>query len=188
MTHLEKLQQLAACEEGQQYAANFSDPQEAWNSCDRGDWMLWLVGALSGQPESEERKKLVMTACECVRLAVLPIQNREHENVILKCLETTEKWSKNAATIDEVKQARTNAYAANAYAADAYAAAYAAYAAYAYTAPANAAANVAYYAAYAAYAATVSNAAYATAKILKECADIVRKHYPVVPDYNVGED
>jgi len=155
-----KIKKLGACEEAVLDAHNYKTSQELWDDCERGDWMLWLIGKLSGEPENDKRKKLVLTTCECARLA-LPFAGKNKE-VAKKAIETAEKWAKNKATIKEVKAAAYaayTAYAAAAYAAyAAYAAAYAADAAAAYAVAAAAdAAYTAYaaaaYAAYAAYAA-----------------------------------
>ena len=130
-----------------------------------GDWMLWLVEKLSGKPESEKRKKLVLAACECARLSLKYVPNGEERP--LKAIETAEKWAKGKATIDEVRSAADASYATYTAAADAAAASYATY-------------DVAYAAAYA--AAYYAAADYAVRKsTLKQCADIVRKHYPKVP-------
>jgi hypothetical protein len=157
-----KIKKLGACEEAVLDARNYQTSQELWNKCERGDWMLWLIGKLSGDPESEKRKKLVITACKCARLA-LPFASK-NKNVAEKCIITAENWANNVenTTIADVRAA---AYAAYASADAPYAAAYAAYAA-------DAAAYAAYAAAYAAYAADA-----ARKQTLKLCADIVRKDY-----------
>ena len=136
----------------------------AWKACPSGDWMLWFAGKMSGPPESEGRKKLVLAACGCARIA-LPYAKSPKA---LACIETAEAWANGNATIEDVRKARIAAtgtcvasYAAYA----ALTAAYSASAAYAYAASA--------YASYAYSAA--SNLAFA------RCADIVRKHYPKPP-------
>ena len=160
--------------------------------------MLWLLGKLAGPVGSDSRRKLVLVATECARLAWPHVRERDRK-VVLKCYETCEAYGRgdSAVTLEMVRDAsyaaNANAsYAANAanaaaYAANAVDAAYAANAANA----ANAAAYAAYAAnaaAYAAYAANAVDAAYAAnavdaarSKTLRDCADIVRKHYPVVP-------
>jgi hypothetical protein len=153
--HTLVLQKLNACSEAVEYADTFPTLQKAWDSCERGDWMLWLIGKKSGNPENAKRKKLVLCACECARLALKYTKDPR----VVKCIEVCEAWAKGKATIAEVREARLAAYAA--YAAAAAAAAYAAYAAYA--------------------AAAYAAAGAARIKTLKTCADIVRKHYPKVP-------
>jgi hypothetical protein len=165
-----RIKELGACGEAVKNALDYKTSQELWDNCERGDWMLWLIGKLSGESESEKRKGLVLAACECARLMLKLVAKGETRP--LKAIETAEKWAKGKATIQEVRadaadaaDAANTAYAANA----ANAAAYAAYAAYA-----------AAYAAYAAYAANAAYAAYAWQSTLKQCAAIVREYYPNV--------
>ena len=160
----DELRDLHACSEAVKWAKDYRTATAAWKACERGDWMLWLVGRLSGEPESDQRK-LVLCACECARLALEYVPSNETRP--LRCIETGERWARGEATIEELREARR---AAAADAADA--AADAAYAA------AVADAADAADAAYAAYAA--SAAADAREKTLKQCAAIVRKHFPTV--------
>ena len=180
----DKLVKLNACSEAVEWAKTQRTHKEAWANCERGDWMLWLLGNLSGLPESKSRKPLVLCACQCARLALPYVANNEHRPRI--AIETAEAWCNGDASINEVRAAAyaapavvdpaDAAYVANAaaYAADA------AYAAYAANAAAYAAANAATNAANAATnAADTACAAYVTA--LRQCANIVRKHYPKPP-------
>jgi hypothetical protein len=177
--YIDKIKNLNACSEAVENALKYKTSQELWDNCERGDWMLWLIGGLSGKPESEKRKQLVLTACKCARLALKYVP--EGETRPLKAIETAEKWANGEATIEEVRAAAYAAYNAAAYAAYA---AYAAAAAYA----ADAAAYAAYAAAANAYAVDVAYAAAGTANAatanartsLKQCADIVRKDYPSI--------
>ena len=41
-----KLKKLNACEDAIKYVRNQKSPEEAWNNCSRGDWMLWLARRL----------------------------------------------------------------------------------------------------------------------------------------------
>nr|MDD5501936.1 hypothetical protein [Candidatus Thermoplasmatota archaeon] len=150
-----KIKKLGACEEAVKAAHDYKTSQELWEDCKRGDWMLWLIGNLSGEIGSEKRKRLVLTACKCARLALKYVPKDELRP--LKAIEVAEQWARGEGniTLDDVRNAAANA--ANA----AYAAANAAYAA------ANAAANAAYAAANAANAA---NAAYAAANAAANAA------------------
>ena len=156
---------LSACSESEEWAGSRT-PQEAWEACPRGDWLLWLAGKLE-----IDRKLLVLAACDCARLA-LPFVP-EGEQRPLKAIETAEAWTRGEASLEEVKAA---ADAARASANAAYAAAYTAYTA-----------NTAYAAAYAAVdAANAANAVYAAnaaayaadadakAKTQQKCAELVR--------------
>jgi hypothetical protein len=180
-----KLEKLNACSSALRWVSEQKNQQQAWDDCKRGDWMLWLLGRLSGEPESNKRQKLVLTACECARLSLHLVEDGEDRPRI--AIETAEKWTRGKATIDEVGKAAADAayaYAADDDAAAAAAAAYAAYAAAA-AAAAYAAAAAAAADAYAAAAAVADAYAAAAAVMrtttLQQCADIVRKHYPKVP-------
>jgi len=178
MKHIDKLNKLKACSEAVKWAKEMKNGQSAWDNCERGDWMLWLVGKMSGKPESVKRKKLVLCVCECARLALVHVPKGELRP--LKAIETAEAWAKGDATIEDLRKARR---AAIVYAD---AAAYAGAAAAAAVADVYGAAVAAAYAAAAAIAVVADAygaAAYGAArkKTLKKCADIVRKHYPKVP-------
>ena len=179
------IKRLKACKEAIEWGEQFDAPGKAWQECERGEGMLWLLGKLSGKPGSDSRKKLVLAACGCARLSLPYVPKGEIRS--LRAIETAEAWARGDAgiTLQMVKAAAYAAYAAYyaAYAADAYAAddaaSYAAYAAYAAAADAYAADDAASYADYAAYYAAYAAARKAT---LKKCADIVRQHYPEAPE------
>jgi hypothetical protein len=186
---MDGLKALGACPEALRWAEKQKGPGLAWKSCARGDWMLWLLGRQACPAWSDSRKPLVLAACECARLA-LPYTKDPR---VFKCIETAEAWTRGEATVEEARKARDAAYSAAADAA--FAAAYAADAAFAaaYSAAADAAFAAAFAAAYAAdaafaaayAAAAAADAAFAAADarkmVLKQCADIVRKHYPKAP-------
>ena len=167
-----KIKKLGACEEAVKAAHEYKTSQELWDDCERGDWMLWLIGKLSGEAGSEKRKPLVLTACKCARLALKYIPKDELRP--LKAIEIAEKWAKGEASLQEAKDAFYTADAAAFYAADAAAAA-AFYAANAAFYAAAAAADAAFYA-----AAAASYADIVREKTLAKCAEIVRKDYPNV--------
>ncbi len=60
MTHWsDKLKDLGACESAYRWASSQPSLKIAWKECERADWMLWLIGRLSGEPESPKRKLLI---------------------------------------------------------------------------------------------------------------------------------
>jgi len=178
-TWIDNLIKVGACRDALEWSKDFDSLEEAWQKCERGDWMLWLAGKLSGNSDSDSRKRVVLAACQCARLALKYVKKGELRP--LRAIETTEAWAKGegSISIDDVRKASAAAYAAAAYSsASAYAAAYAAYAASAYAAYSSAAA---YAAADAAYASATAYAAYSRKTTLKKCADIVREYYPTAP-------
>ena len=166
------LKALHACSEARKWAEG-KTLDEAWATCPRGDWMLWLAGKAG-----VERKTVVLAACACARLALKHVPKGEKRP--LAAIETAEAWARgdNGMTLDMVrKAARAAAYA---YAASTYAAAaYAAYAASAAAYAASAADADAYAAAYASAADADADAADARKEALAKCAVLVRGAIPV---------
>jgi hypothetical protein len=185
---------MNACPETVEWARGYRSLSAAWKACDRGDWMLWLIGeTTASEPWSEERKPLVRVGLECAQF--VPWIEDDATLARIWCLDALERWFTGEAGQDEVIAAAYAAGAAADAAGAAGAAAYAAYAAYAAGAAADAAyaadaagaaayaayaAGAAAYAAYAAYAAgAAADAAYAAADAV--IADIVRKHFSKPP-------
>ena len=177
---IKPIKKLGACEEALEWCEDYETLEDAWANCKRGDWMLWLLGKSAGAPETDSRKKLVFTVCQCARLALPYIP--EGEERPLKAIEIAEAWTQGKETLEAVKAAAHMAYAAYI----AYAAAHMAYAADAAHAAAHAgyladAGDAAYAATHAAYMAYVAaHMAYAgEAASLKRYADIVRQYHDV---------
>ena len=160
------LTKLGACTEAVKWAGR-KTPKKAWETCKRGDWLLWIASKLD-----IDRKKLVLAACACARTALKYVPVGEDRPRI--AIETAEAWTRGEATIEQVRTAARAASAAADAAADA--------AASAAADAASAAARAAYAAARAAYAASAaaSAAAHAAAHAAarKDIADIVRKIIP----------
>ena len=85
---------------------------EAWEQSERGDWLLWLA-AKAGV----DRRRLVMAACACARLALVHVPPGEERPRV--AIETAEAWCRGEATIEQVRKACRNADAAYDAAADA---------------------------------------------------------------------
>jgi hypothetical protein len=166
-----KLKAKGACPDALAWCRGYRSARAAWAECQRGDWSLWILGRLSGDPDSDSRKAVVLAACACARLA-LPHWDRRYpeDRRPLAAIETTERWARGepGVTQDDVRAARNAAWSASAAASAAYAAA---------VDVADAAA--AYAAAYAAADAD-ADARLAT---LKRCAEIVREHFPEIPGW-----
>ena len=107
-----RLEELGACSEAIVWAKRQESASAAWKNCRRADWMLWLLGRLSGPPESESRKRLVLCSCECARTALQYVPSGEDRPRI--CIETTERWTRGEATIEKVRAAAWDAWAAGA--------------------------------------------------------------------------
>jgi hypothetical protein len=184
---IKKLNNMYACIDAVEWANSQPNKQAAWDNCERGDWMLWLLGRLSGKPESTRRKKLVLCVCDCAALALK--HSGKNRKFCEKAINTAKAWARGKATIKEVQAAicATDDTYVTFSADDAYAA-YAAYTAYAIAASAAYVASATV--AYATYCA--ADSVYARKNTLKKpeedspamkCANIVRKHYPKAPKF-----
>ena len=187
------LDSLGACLEAKKWATG-KDLKTVWETCERGDWLLWLCGRMVGAEGWPTRQEVVLAACDCSETALRYVEPGETRPA--ECIRVVRAWAEGKATIKQVREARSAtaanaADAANAAAEAAYAAVYTAAAAYiaakaataaayaaAYAADAaDAAAYVAYYAAatdIAAHYAAAEAADAARKKALKHCADLVR--------------
>ena len=194
MNHIKQLNKLNACSAAVKYAKKFETLQSAWDSCERAEWMFWLIGKTTqSKAWSDERKPIVLCALECAE-TVKHLWPKKQEKQIENSIDVLKKWCDGEVDTENAKEARdalraaayaaadaadaadADAAAAAAAAADAAAAAYAA-AAYAAAAAAYAAAD----AAAAAYAADAYAATATAADVRKQCANIVRGYYPQAP-------
>jgi hypothetical protein len=146
---------------------------EAWATCHRGDWMLWLAARYGDVPQ----KTIVAIACDCAEPALAFTSDPRPA----ECISVVRRWLKDEATISDVRAAAGAAGAAYAAAGADGAAAGAAGAAAGAAGAAADAADVAY-AAYAAAAAGAAGAAYAES--LQFSADICRKHISVEDNHD----
>jgi hypothetical protein len=189
--HIEHLNKLDACIESVEFAEQFATLQQAWDHCERGDWLLWYCGKMAGPSGSASRRSLTLAACQCARISLDHIEDPRAEIAIV----TAEQWTAGDTTIGvvDVREAAYAAYNASHNVAHAttgaayYAAAAAANAAY-IADKASHAVSTACRASFAAShaASAISHAASAIynskrEEVLKQCADIVRMFYPTPP-------
>jgi len=110
--HITYLKKLNACNEAIVWAIQFDTLQQAWNVCERGDWMVWLIAIQSGDPESKSRKKLALLLCRIVRPVLKFVPEDDKRPLI--AIETTEKWVRGEASLQDVRDAAYAVYAAGA--------------------------------------------------------------------------
>lgn len=165
MTFAEWVKSKRACEDAYKAHAHQTE-QEFWDTCERGDWMLWVVKNKYPGVGWPDHKTLVLISCQIAR-SVLKFVKAGEDSPRL-AIEAAERWAENPTEGN-----RTAADAAGD----------AANAAYAYAAAA-AAANAAYAAAdaanAAAHAANAAAHAAADAAEKKLQADIIRTLWPKV--------
>ncbi len=157
------------CMAALKWISQFATAQEAWNACERGDWLLWIASKVG-----IDKRLLTLAKGRCAAL----VKHLMKDERSIKAVEIAIEYGLGTATEEELAAAADAAYAAYA-AAAAYSAAdaaadvaYAAYAAAAAAADAAADAAAAYSAA---DAAAAYSAAYEKSKVLAKCAVICRE-------------
>lgn len=187
------LTKLHACREGALFASRYPSIRDAWDACERPDWLLWFAGRrLTGEGDSRTFARI---AIDVARLA-LPLfeQYSPKDMRVRDCIEVTHRCIDGKATAVDARDAAddaadaayaaraatyADAAAADAAAEAAYAALAAAYAAYAADAAATDAADAAAHAAGSTCSACGAYGSYADAKI--KCCKIIRQYIPVCP-------
>ena len=96
------LVKFGACNEAVQWAEG-KTLEEAWNTCDRADWMLWLVAKI----DVTYSPRLRLAACACARTALKYVP--EGEDRLRLTIECAERFARGEATQEELSVARTAA-------------------------------------------------------------------------------
>lgn len=64
-----QLQSLQACQEAVDFVLQHASIEEAWQRCNRGDWMLWLSArVLDAGPWTDSRRPLLRCCVGCLNL------------------------------------------------------------------------------------------------------------------------
>ena len=92
------LTDLCACPEAVAWArAQKGTRQQAWNRCNRADWMLWLAARLCGERGSKQHRAVVLAACACARTALPHVPAGESRP--LAAIELAERWARGDDTV-----------------------------------------------------------------------------------------
>ena len=97
MTFRDQLITIDACEKAIDWVAD-KTLAEAWQTCERGDWMLWLASRLLFS-----NKLVVLASCDCARLALHLIPPGEERPRL--AIEAAEAWCRGAAREAQVTEA-----------------------------------------------------------------------------------
>ena len=98
------LTKLHACREGALFASRYPSIREAWDACERPDWLLWFAGRrLTGEGNS---RTFVRIAIDVARLA-LPLFERHvpKDMRVRDCIEVTQLWLDGKATAVDARAA-----------------------------------------------------------------------------------
>ena len=67
MNLIERIAHLHPCPEAREWLKTQDDPQAAWDACENGSWMLWLIGKMiKSEPWNNDRKPLLACCLDCV--------------------------------------------------------------------------------------------------------------------------
>ena len=87
-------------------AGNYATVQEAWNACERADWMCWLL--VNSYPHTTGQARLVLCACARTALKYVPA-GEERPRLAIEC---AERYARGMATDAELDAAWAAARAA----------------------------------------------------------------------------
>ena len=167
-----KLKELDACDHAIEWAKDYDTLQEAWDNCQRGDWMLWLINKM----QWSNVKDISLMAVAFAR----QVQHLMKDQRSINALDVAERYANGEATVDELRAAADEAWVAGAAARAAGAAeAAAGAAAWAAARAADAAAGAAWGASAAREAREVAAEA-AEAAARTDQANIIRHYLPTV--------
>jgi hypothetical protein len=103
--HLEWLQVNKACDLSIQWIEekNIQSLEEAWNTCKRGDWLLWMATKLN-----VDKRRLVLCAALCAHTVIQYMQDPRSRNAVRIAF----LWGRGKTTYTQLEKAKTNALAA----------------------------------------------------------------------------
>ena len=99
------LRKLGACDEAREWADG-KDLVTAWTTCNRSDWMLWLLDALGYRDD----RTLRLFACWCVKQE--PCWSLLSDERSRTAVEVAERYARGEATDEELAAACEAAWAA----------------------------------------------------------------------------
>jgi len=103
--HLNWLQTKKACKESISWIQqnNIQSLEEAWNDCERGDWLFWMATKLG-----IDERKLVLCAALCAHTVVQHIEDARSRDAVRVAF----LWGRGKATDEELSSAREATWAA----------------------------------------------------------------------------
>ena len=105
-----KLEKINACCEAREWVATQKNYKEAWQNCERGDWMLWLAKRLD-----VDDRKLTLAKFKCAN----QVRHLMKDSRSIAALDAAERYGNGEINRDELNTATAAAYAAYAAYADA---------------------------------------------------------------------
>ena len=101
-----KLKELDACDEAIEWAKDYDNLQQAWDNCQRGDWMIWLINKMEWSNDKDLRLMAVAFARQ--------VQHLMNDQRSINALDVAERYANGEANIEELTAAWVAAWAAGA--------------------------------------------------------------------------
>ena len=101
-----KLKELDACDDAIIWAKDYDTLQQAWDNCQRSDWMIWLINKMEWSNDKDLRLMAVAFARQ--------VQHLMKDQRSINALDVAERYANGEATVDELTAARVAARAAGA--------------------------------------------------------------------------
>jgi len=152
---------VGACEDAVDWVGA-RDWKIAWDECERGDWMLWALARLLGEPGWPTGQQIVLCACDIAETVLEHVP--EGDDRPRFAIDAARRWANGECELADVECAGSAAASAR----------------YAAASAASAAAS-ALYASYASYAAYFAAFAAARDAQLKRFADMIRARFTDLP-------
>jgi len=100
------LVKMKACPDSVEWAKSYATLQEAWDACERADWMCWLLVHL--YPHTVGQVRLAICACARTALKYVPA-GEDRPRLTIEC---AERYARGMATDEELAAAGAAAWAA----------------------------------------------------------------------------
>jgi len=114
---VELLKEWGACQQALDWFGN-RDPQEAWEQCERADWMLWVAERCG-----VDQNRMIAIVCDCAELALSCVP-ADKGRPTKQAIEMMRRWLQGGTSIGKVKEAIDRAKGATYWEDDAARAAY----------------------------------------------------------------
>ena len=78
----ERLKRFALCSEAKEWMKSQKNATEAWNNCERGDWMLWIAKKLN-----VDDRKLTMAKAMCAKQVEYLMKDQRSKDALQACID-----------------------------------------------------------------------------------------------------
>jgi hypothetical protein len=96
------LVKLGACTPARYWATTVPSIETGWRECPKAEWMLWILGHMSGGPDSPSRKRLVKCLVDFARIVPRFNEPKDMEEIRQKILCACEQYANRERTAEEV--------------------------------------------------------------------------------------